>query len=164
MTARLTDAQLWDIRSQQGEAGLGPRPVERVRRKRTYEESDTQIHVFKWWKVACREFKVKECLMFAVPNGSALGTGREEWQIRQRVIRGKRAKAEGARPGVLDVVLLVPNAHHPALLWETKTKKGIVSPEQIEFIEAIRERGYAHAVCRSAAEAISTITGYLNNE
>lgn len=144
-----------------------PAPI--PRKKRTYEESDNQVALFQWWATHCRSFGVAECLMFAIPNGSALGTGKEDWQVKERVIRGKRAKREGSRPGIPDIMLAAPSArpqswqpkNHHGLFIEMKTANGKVSSEQEEAMGYLTARGYKCVVCRSCEEAITAIKSYL---
>lgn len=147
-------------------------PPPKPRKKRTYEESDNQVAVFQWWATHCKSFGVAECLMFAIPNGSALGTGKEDWQVTQRVIRGKRAKREGSRPGIPDIMVAVPKRpspathgattkHYSGLFVEMKTAKGVVSDEQEEAMGYLTARGYKCVICRSADEAIKVIKEYL---
>lgn len=147
-----------------------PPPV--PRKKRSYEESDNQIALFAWWATHCKSFGVAECLLFAVPNGSALGTGKEDWQVKQRVMRGKRLKAEGLRPGTPDVFLAVPRRpapivpgattkHYDGLFVEMKTAKGKVSDEQEAFFGYAMARGYKCVVARSCEEAVKEISNYL---
>lgn len=175
MTTRLQPHQLaaYSAHNKLGlpvEGFVMPPPI--PRKKRTYEESDNQIALFQWWATHCKSFGVAECLLFAIPNGSALGGGKEEWQVRQRVMRGKRLKAEGLRPGTCDIFLAVPRRptpktlgettkHHDGLFIEMKTAKGTVSEEQELFIGYATARGYKCAICRSAEEAIKEITNYL---
>ncbi len=174
MTIRLQKHQLAALAAHQrmdlpAEGFVMPPPI--PKKKRTYEESDNQIALFQWWATHCKSFSVAECLMFAIPNGSALGGGKEEWQVRQRVMRGKRLKSEGLRPGTCDIFLAVPRrpastngtttTHYDGLFVEMKTSKGVVSEEQESFIGYATARGYRCVVCRSAEEAIKEITNYL---
>src|SRR5690348_11492060 len=147
-------------------------PPAAPKRKRTYEESENQIRLFEWWALACKQYKIAECLMFAIPNGSALGNGREEWQVKQRIIRGKRAKREGSRPGIPDIMLAVPHRpsprthgettpHYSGMFVEMKTAKGVVSDEQEQVIGYLIARGYKCVVARSFDEARREIEDYL---
>jgi hypothetical protein len=144
-----------------------------TKKKRSYEESENQIALFSWWEMACKSYGIARCLMFAIPNGSALGTGKEDWQVRQRAIRGKRLKAEGLTPGVPDVFLAVPRRprpwshgettkHYSGLFVEMKTSKGVVSPAQQQIIGYLLARDYKCAVARSFDEARKVIEEYLN--
>jgi hypothetical protein len=142
-------------------------PEPKVRKKRKNEEGEMQRLLMHWWHQFSADKGIPECLLFAIPNGSALGYGKEEYQVRHRQIRGKLMKLEGLRPGVCDLMLAVPkinqygatNAH--GLFVELKLPKGIVSDEQKQFIHDLRNQGYKVEVCRSLDEAIKTIAEYL---
>lgn len=136
------------------------------KRKRSYEESDNQISFFKWWRATHDDFHIPECLVYAIPNGSALGTGREDWQVLQRIIRGKRLVAEGLTNGVFDIFVSVPRIR-PHGTWyhgcylEMKKKDGTVSPAQVTFKAAAEAFCYRTAICYSDREAIDCVTTYL---
>lgn len=167
------DARNWDTAKRLGVENLGERPT--VRAKRTYEESDTQISFFKWWAMTYRAFRVPQCACFHIPNGSALGTGREDWQVTQRMIRGKRLKAEGLTGGVFDVFVMVPRAwsldealsrgtgHFGwcGLFLEFKRRDAVLRPDQISFKAAADSLGYATNVAWTAGEGIDIVTTYL---
>jgi len=153
-------------------AGLKVPPA-KPKRKRSYEESDAQITFFKWLHSTHSRFGVPQCLVFAIPNGSALGTGKEDWQVVQRIIRGKRLIAEGLTPGVFDIFVSVPRPklirrigmndcdYWHGLYVEMKKADGKVSPEQVAFKAAAESWGYKTVICYSAQEAIGAVTLYL---
>lgn len=142
------------------QAGL-PCPPPLAKSKRSYEESENQITLFKWWEVTHAKFGVARHLMFAIPNGSALGTGKEDWQVKQRIKRGKRLKAEGLTPGVFDIFVSVPRGKFHGMYVEMKRREGEPSPEQIAFKTSVEAKGYATAICYNSTEAIDTVTFYL---
>jgi hypothetical protein len=79
-------------------------------------------------------------VIFAVPNG------------------GLRTKAEAARlkwtgvlAGVLDLVLLLPDAR--CGLWETKTPRGRLSEDQQHFIIRLMALGHRWAIVRDIDDA-----------
>ena len=156
----IPDARLWDKLNAEGKA-TGPRPKERVKRKRNYEESDNQKSFFKWWRASHAAFNVPQCLVFAIPNGSALGTGKEDWQVLQRVIRGRRLIAEGLTPGVLDIFVSVAFGGFHGCYVEMKKKGGEMNPQQVIFKAAAEAWGYKTVVCYSDREAIDAVTTYL---
>lgn len=175
MTKRFTNADLHRLAPELGVAMDGPCPVEKVRKPRTYEEHNAQKAVIVWWHTACLTYRLPEQLLFAIPNGSALGVGKEDWQVRQRIIRGKRLKDEGLRAGTFDLFLAVPRAPTPlialalghnlrgysGLFCEMKTATGRVSLDQIQFKKAVEAQGYRAVVCRSQNEAVGAIIEYL---
>ena len=127
------------------------------RAPRRHEEHDQQCMLIKW----CATFEHKYPALrniFAIPNAGVAGGAR----------RGGWLRAEGVKAGVPDLLLAWPmNGNNNRLfsmagLWiEMKTATGRVSPEQKEWHEQLRRSGYAVAVCRSAEEAIETISKYL---
>lgn len=81
-----------------------------------------------------------EVIIFSVPNG------------------GLRSKSEAARlkwtgvlAGVLDLVILLPNAR--CALWEIKTRSGRLSADQDAFIARLEKLGHSWAVVRSIDDA-----------
>ncbi|MDL2318203.1 VRR-NUC domain-containing protein [Eubacteriales bacterium OttesenSCG-928-A19] len=76
---------------------------------------------------------------------------------------GARMRAAGLRKGVPDVCLPVARNGSHALYIELKSRrKGAkATPEQEDWIDALREQGNEAALCYGAAEAIQTIMRYL---
>lgn len=145
----------------------------KVRLKNNNEESRSQKALIKWWAHRCKDFDIPEQLLFAIPNGMAFG-GKEEWQVKTSIIRGKNAKEEGLRPGCPDVMLAVPQdivnvdydrvpvcTQYHGLFIEMKTAKGVVKADQTLFHGLLEGRGYCVKVCRSTEEAILEIENYL---
>ena len=167
MTRPLSPTELWELAKSRGEE-VGPRPPEKVRKKRDNQESRDQQAVIKWWQANCRKFGVPEILLFAIPNG-----------MRKGAIVGAILKREGVRKGAPDLMLSVPRGGRRAwhltglgaettkpadfygLFIEMKTRDGVVSPEQEVFHELLAKQGYRVVVCRSTMEAINQITTYL---
>lgn len=89
-------------------------------------------------------------LLFAIPNGGH----------RHKATAGK-LKAEGVRKGVPDMCLPVPAGGCHGLYIELKAQKGQASPEQLEWIDALRAQGYRAEVCVGADEAWGVICEYL---
>ncbi len=150
-----------DLRSNLGQPVSALKPSAAPKSRRSYEESENQVALFSWWEVSHAKFGAARHLMFAIPNGSALGTGKEDWQVKQRIIRGKRLKAEGLTPGVFDIFVSVPRQGRCGMFVEMKRKGGEPSPEQIAFKTSVEAQGYATAICYSSMEAIDAITFYL---
>lgn len=88
--------------------------------------------------------------MFAVPNGT-----------RTTPSIAKRMKAEGVLKGVSDIFLPLPRHGYHGLFIEMKSMTGSATPEQREFIEAMRDAGYAAFVCHGYDKAKQTIIEYL---
>lgn len=97
-------------------------------------------------------------LIFAVPNGAALGGGKIGG------IRMNTLKAEGLRPGVCDLMLPVARGGYHGAFLEMKAIGGRLSDNQREFIAGVEAQGYWTAVCYGADEAIEQIEFYLAME
>lgn len=114
-----------------------------------YNESKLQQTCVKWFNYQYME--LRGCL-FSVPNGGA-----------RDAVTGRILKMEGVVAGVADLILLVPNQHHHALLIEMKTEKGRQSPSQREWQKNIEQYNYKYVICRSLDDFIKTIKDYLND-
>lgn len=97
-----------------------------------------QREFVQWFRQTYRGVRI-----FAIPNGGA-----------RRPSEAGRLKAEGVSKGVPD--LFVPAW---ALWVEMKrTKGGVVSDEQRDWMEYLRSLGYECLVCRGAEEARSMVS------
>ena len=90
-----------------------------------------------------------EVLCFAVPNGASVSAA-------QRL----RLTHEGMMAGAPDLMLFC--AGLPPLAIEMKTDTGKASKEQLSMHQALRDRGIVVQLCRSAEEAYSAMTAWLN--
>lgn len=97
-------------------------------------------------------------LIFAVPNGAALGGGKIGG------IRMNMLKAEGLRPGVCDLMLPVARGEYHGCFLEMKAVGGKLSDNQKEFIAGVEAQGYYTCVAYGADEAIEQIKFYLAME
>ena len=113
-------------------------------------EAQSQRAVIRWWAFSHHMFKLPEHALFSVPNGGY-----------RRPFEAKLLVAEGSRSGVPDLILLVPRGKFHGFLIEMKTKAGVVSKEQAQFLADAADLGYAVCVARSTEEAIESITNYL---
>jgi hypothetical protein len=89
-------------------------------------------------------------LMFACPNGG----------LRHRTVAAK-LKAEGAKPGVPDLLLPVPLGGYTGLAIEMKSMTGYASREQRDWIEALRSHGWRAEVCRGRDAAWKVVLEYV---
>lgn len=98
--------------------------------------------------------------LFAVPN--FLGhVGKKT----ARLNAGKRAKAEGRKAGVEDVLLLVARGGYHGLCIEMKREQGVpsdVDPLQKEWHVKHTMRGYCVRVCFGADQAKAVLLWYLS--
>lgn len=119
-----------------------------TRKHPSSEEHDIQCACVKWFRYQYPKLRAR---LFSVPNGGK----------RDRTTAGK-LKAEGALPGVSDLILLKSNAQYGALLIEMKTEKGRQSPEQKEWQKAVcSDKEYKYTVCHSFDEFKKEIEDYL---
>jgi len=88
--------------------------------------------------------------LYAIPNGG--GRAKRE---------GGRLKAEGVRPGVLDLHLPVPRLGVPGLWIEIKAKGGRMRPEQKEEAAALAVDGFAVVIAWNWEAAKDAILQYL---
>lgn len=103
-------------------------------------------------------------LLHAIPNGI--------YTERKKTKRGTvyspaavRARAEGVRSGVPDLMLPVARDGHHGLYIEMKrTKGGTISPEQADWIANLRDEGYRVEVCKGCDAAWMTLCDYLGIE
>lgn len=90
--------------------------------------------------------------IFAVPNGGD----------RHPAVAAK-LKAEGVRKGVSDYLLLVPRGTFHGMALELKRVEGSgLEPEQVEFLERCRARGYHATWARGAEAAFQAVCEYLD--
>lgn len=112
-------------------------------------------------------------LFFAVPNGQKREVKQNkngEWYCPG----GNRSKAMGERPGVSDMILLVPNEQYPFLCIEFKKKElvrnksgklvykyGVQTKEQKEFQASVEEVGGLYKLIYEADVFMELINTYL---
>lgn len=129
--------------------------------KRTYtKRADSSEHaeqsaVIDWWDKACGTYGLPQFALFAVPNGAHLASG---------YIGASRLKAEGMRPGALDLVLAVPRDQFHGLFLEMKYGRNKPSEDQDAFIAYLLGAGYHASVQWSADSAIAAIKEYLDEQ
>ncbi|MBP3647229.1 MAG: VRR-NUC domain-containing protein [Clostridia bacterium] len=113
-------------------------------------ESTEQQHLFQWARMMSGAHP-ELALMYKITN-----------EGRRSRVNGARMVAEGMKKGVPDICLPVARGGHHGLYIELKRERNSrVTKEQLEWIEALMDQGYAAAVCRGCDEAIRLITDYL---
>ena len=116
-----------------------------------HDEDDIQEEFF---RIVHLKFpQIPDKLLFSVPNGG-----------RRDKFTGGIMKRTGAKRGVADVIMLIPNKYHNCLCLEFKTDIGKQSKEQIEFQRQIERVGGKYEIIRSANDAINVISEYLNKK
>ncbi len=138
--ARMTSA--YDIFKQRAQS------QQKARRKPGHQEHDIQVACVRWFRL---KYPHLAHALFSVPNG-----GRRDEKT------GAMLKAEGALPGVSDLILLHPGRGFYALLIEMKTASGKQSEKQLQWQQAITASGeYKYIVCRSLDDFIKHLEWYL---
>lgn len=113
-------------------------------------ESTEQQHLFQWARMMSGAHP-ELALMYKITN-----------EGRRSHANGARMVAEGMKKGVPDICLPVARGGHHGLYIELKRERNSrVTREQLEWIEALMDQGYAAAVCRGCDEAIRLIADYL---
>jgi hypothetical protein len=91
-------------------------------------------------------------LIFAIPNGL--------WAKNEGV--GRKAKAEGLKKGVPDLLLpIASQGFHGLFIEMKKLTNSSTSAAQKQWHKDLREQGYYVVVCKGRAQAITAITSYL---
>ena len=86
---------------------------------------------------------LRKWLYYAAPNAAR----RTPWEIRQ-------AKKEGLSAGFPDMLVMAPGGLI-AFVELKRTRGGVVSDNQAEWIERLTRYGFRAAVCRGADEAVA---------
>lgn len=118
------------------------------KRKINSEEADIQSDFFKQVKLFFP--RIPDKLLFAVPNGGS-----------RNKLEAINLKRQGVKPGVSDVILLIPKGGFASLCMEFKTKSGKQSSEQKEFQKQAEMCGSKYVIVRSVKEAIQEMKVYL---
>ena len=121
---------------------------ETLRRSPRDLEHRLQCACVRWFRLAYPQHHHN---LFAVPNGGY-----------RTPSTAAKIKAEGALPGVSDLILLIARGGYHGLLIELKTDKGRQSEAQREWQRLIEADGYKYVVVRSIEEFIKVVEAYLN--
>ena len=116
----------------------------------TAREDAEQATLLSW--AAMQSGKYPELtLLFHIPNGG-----------HRNAAEAARFKAEGVKAGVPDLFLPVARSGKHGLWIEMKRREGgRVSEHQSEWINNLREQGYAVEVCYGWEEASKVLLSYL---
>lgn len=88
---------------------------------------------------------------FAIPNGGY-----------RNIRTAGRLKAEGVKPGIPDVMLLVAREHYHGLMIEMKKPGGVLSPSQADWHYTFVKDGFKVAIATTWEMARDHILEYLN--
>lgn len=120
----------------------------RVRLKTT--EHAEQVAYFDWVKLMQNQKPELACV-FAVPNAGKRSVGACRYYL-----------AEGLRPGVPDIIGMIPKGKYHGFVIEMKVKPNKLTELQHGWLSRLDAQGYAVAVCYSADDAIAFTKAYLN--
>jgi hypothetical protein len=123
------------------------------RKPRADHEHQEQVKVFTWALEHEDQYPELEWL-FAVPNfAGRLG--------KRTAQHGARLKAEGRKPGVLDIWFPVKRGGHPGMVIEMKAGNNKPTVDQQRWISHLARQGWVVLVSYSAENAIRNLEEYL---
>ena len=112
-------------------------------------EHDEQVALFQFLVVhESRHPELK--MVFAIPNGG-----------HRHIATARKMKAEGVRPGVLDICVPCPRGGFTGLWVEMKFGKNKLSPQQEEWREMMLREGWQVVVCYDWAAAAKNVFAYF---
>lgn len=114
-------------------------------------EHDEQVAFFEWAAFMANLKWPQLDYMFAIPNGGWRAIKTAGW-----------LSAEGVKAGVPDIQLPIASGGFHGLYIEMKFGKNKPTESQEDYIEFLKERGYAVAVCYGFDEAVAVIEWYMN--
>ena len=117
----------------------------------THPEDQLQTACVRWWDYAHPGIS---WALFHVPNGG-----------KRNAKEAARFKAMGVRPGVPDLLLILPRGGYSFLAVELKAGRNKQTERQVFYQAAIETASKGkYAVVRSLDEFIDTIEDYLRGE
>jgi hypothetical protein len=115
-------------------------------------ESDQQMVIIEWAHLQSGQHP-ELMLLFGTMNG-----------IRLTIGAAKKAKALGMNKGCPDLWLPVPRKGFHGLVIELKDGDNKLTPEQVDWLDALNYYGYNASCCWGAGDAIQCISEYLEME
>ena len=134
--------------------GAPSRPAPIAAKLPTPTEHDEQVALFAWADANLSKHP-ELALLHATPNGGM-----------RHIAVAAKLKAEGLRAGYPDISLPVARGRWHSLHIELKRadRSNRPTPEQLLWIERLREYQNCAVVCYGAQDAINTIMSYLAQE
>ncbi len=126
-----------------------------------HTESKIQIACVRWFNLQYPEI---ESHFFSVPNGGKRTRNLVKTKdgYKTTSIEGGILKAEGAKSGVSDLLLLIPNEEYHFLSIEMKSSSGSLSQNQRAFKHNVEKLAFGkYVICRSFDEFRNEILNYL---
>ncbi len=114
-------------------------------------EQALQAHLIEWVELHKHRFPELQ-LLYAIPNAAKRGK-----------VNGWVMKLTGTKRGVPDLHLPVQSRDKQYIgMWiEMKSKRGVVSPEQRQWLDMLATAGHKTVIHRSWTDAVNTIIDYL---
>ena len=128
-----------------------------------HTESDLQINCVNWFHL---QFPKLHYHFFSVPNGGKRVTKMVKTKMGYRITspEAARMKREGAKSGVSDLILLVPNDEFSFLCIEMKAPKGTQTDNQKAFEQEISRFGFGkYVICRNFDSFKKEVEDYLQS-
>lgn len=125
-----------------------------MRKPRSDVEHQEQVKLFAW---ALEKEAAHPSLhwLFAVPNFAG--------RLGQKTAKhGARLKAEGRKPGVLDVWLPLRRGQYVGLVIEMKAGRNSLTPEQKRWKNHLERQGWLVVVCYRFEDARDCVLGYMS--
>ena len=120
------------------------------RSKKTHNNEEACIQTEFFNLVSLYFPNIPEKLIFAVPNGGS-----------RHAREAANLKRQGVKPGVSDVIVLIPKKGFASLCLEFKIKTGKQSDHQKEFQRQAESCQNKYVIVRSAMQAIEELRKYL---
>lgn len=123
------------------------------KKPRVYAESKTQIAILEW--LAYYRKYVRQVTFYIANEGKR--SPRE----------GALLKLQGLMPGASDLFIGWPTVHYHGLFLEIKPqteKRAVIRPEQLDFLERMKEVGYAGAVVVGVDYGIFVLREYIDGK
>jgi hypothetical protein len=112
-------------------------------------EAQEQEALFRWIAFAAGQRPALR-MMYHIPN-----------EGKRSATLGAAMKRQGLRPGVPDLCLPVAAGGQHGLYIELKARNGKASESQKQWLEDLRDQGYAAEICHGWEAAKVTIENYL---
>jgi hypothetical protein len=128
--------------------------------KKTYKKSSTKRKITPESEANQQEIVIKY-LRLAYPDALYCASAGGMWTSDSQRIKMART---GYVKGFPDLFIYEPRGEFHGLAIEMKKVKGSkIEPEQVQWQEQLRNRGYASYICKGNEEAIKVIDEYFNS-
>lgn len=116
---------------------------------RVTDESGHQEAIFAWCDYNKNRYPDLK-LLYHVPNGG-----------KRDAATARALKRQGVKAGVPDLVLPVPQCGFHGLYIELKAPGGKLEQSQIDYLQAVEQRGYLALVCVGWQAAVQALSEYM---